>query len=228
MNTEDQTTPNQTDEDQTNDGPTEKEILDALKQKAKVLKISHSPNIGVDALRAKITEAMAEPEKDETVPQTTAVPNTVVSNELPPRDDSQDAQPTEAAVPLTRGEIRAKQRKEQMRLVRVRIANMNPSKSDLGGEIFTVRTKYLGIVKKFVPYGEATDDGYHIPYIIYEQLKSRKFLQTKIKKSKNSAQRIPQTRWVPEFSLEVLPDLTPEELKKLANQQAAAAGMADD
>ena len=196
---EDQITPNQIEEE--DQGPTEEEMFEALKQKATLLGVKFSPNIGMDSLRKRIAEAQAEP------------------SEVEASDSSEGV--------MSKAAIRAQQRKEQLKLVRLRIANMNPSKSDLGGEIFTVRTKYLGIIKKFVPYGEATDEGYHVPHIIYQQLKDRKFLQTKVKKSKNGQQLTPQSRWVPEFSLEVLPPLKPEELAKLANHQAAAAGMAE-
>lgn len=207
---EDQTTPNQTDE---TGGPSEAELLAALKQKAATMGITHSNNIGIDALRKKINEKLAEPENQ---PMPDPDPTPMVA----------PAAPAEPKV-MTRADIIKKQRAEQMRLVRVRIANMNPSKADLHGEIVTVRTKYLGIIKKFVPFGEATDNGYHIPYILYQELKDRKFLQTTVKKSRNGAQMLPKTRWVPEFNLEVLPDLTPKELEKLAAQQAAAAGLDD-
>jgi hypothetical protein len=201
MTEENQTTPDQT---EVLDGPTEAEIKKALKAKADLLGVTYSNNITIDQLRKKIAEAQADPEVEET-----------------------DETENEAPKALTSAEIRAKQKAEQLRLVRVRIANMNPSKASLGGEIVTVRTKYLGIIKKFVPFGEATDEGFHLPFILYTELKNRKFLQTKVKKEKNGQQMLPVSRWVPEFSLEVMPDLTPEELQRLANQQAAAAGMAD-
>ena len=113
-----------------------------------------------------------------------------------------------------------------MILIRCRIANLNPSKRDLRGEIFTVANKYVGTVRKFIPYGEATDNGYHIPHIIYEQLKTRKFLQVNTRNDRSAGNQIVvDQRWVPEFSIEVLPQLTQEELDKLAASQAAAGGV---
>lgn len=229
---EDQTTPNQTTNEDQDNGPSEAELLAMLKQKAATLNIPHSNNIGIEALRKKINEKLAEPEE---APKATTVtekaPEAPQETPAPVQNASVPEEPV-APMPVedrprTPAEIRKKQRDEQMRLVRVRIANMNPSKADLHGEIITVRTKYLGIVKRFVPFGEATDNGWHIPFILYEQLKNRKFLQTTVKKSKNGAQMLPKTRWVPEFSIEVLPDLSDKELKKLASQQAAAAGLED-
>lgn len=198
MSEENQTTPDQSTAE--NPGaPTEAEIKTALKAKADLLGIKYPNNITIDTLRAKIAEAQAEEEKP-------AV--------------------NEGAVESSFTSIRAKQRAEQMRLVRLRIANMNPDKADLPGEIITVRTKYLGIVKKFIPFGEATENGYHVPYILYEYMKTRKFLQKKTKQNRQTGQISVSTNWVPEFSIEVLDPLTKDELQKLAAQQAAAAGLA--
>lgn len=124
----------------------------------------------------------------------------------------------------TLGQLRAEANLEEMKLIRVRIANMNPAKADLNGEIFTVANKIIGTVRKFVPYGEATDNGYHIPNVIYKQLLARKFQQVRVIQGKGGHTSV-ESKWVPEFSLEVLPQLTQEELNKLASQQAAATGL---
>jgi hypothetical protein len=176
------------------------EELDALKARADLLGISYSPRIGADKLREKIKLAMSD-------------------------EGEKDDEPEEKA-PLSRAQLRQKIRKESMKMVRVRIANMNPAKADLRGEFFTVASKYLGVVKRFVPFGEETDDGWHIPKIIYDEIKARKFLHVKSRKDrKNNNNLIVSQRWVPEFSIEVLPPLTKSELDKLAAQQAAAKGL---
>jgi len=108
-------------------------------------------------------------------------------------------------------------RNDQMKLVRVRISNMDPKKADLPGEILTVANKYVGNVKVFVPYGEKTDDGWHIPYIIYKQLVGRKFLQIKTTKNPVTRQLQVTKRWVREFAIEVMDPLTVAEIKDLAN-----------
>lgn len=174
--------------------------LEALKARAKVMGISFSPKIGIERLRAKI-EAKLNP----------------VVEEIDPAEETETQR---------KARIRKQQREEQMALVRCRIANLNPSKRDLRGEIFTVANKYVGTVRKFIPYGEATDNGYHVPKILYEQLKSRKFLQVNTRNDRSAGNQIVvDQRWVPEFSIEVLPRLTQEELDKLAAAQAAAGGV---
>lgn len=170
--------------------------LDLLKQRADTLGVKYSPNIGLDALKTKVEAALN---------------GTKTSDEAG------------AAPVLSLAQLREQMQKEELKLIRVRIANLNPDKKDLHGEIFTVANKIIGTVRVFVPYGERTDDGWHVPNIIFKQLKARKFLQVKVLTRAGGHTEVEQ-KWVPEFSLEVLEPLTEEELSQLANQQAAANG----
>lgn len=206
MSEENQITP-----DQTEEGPSEAELLAALKVKADTLGVKYSNNIKAETLRERINEALAEPEETE---------------EKTPADPVEET-PVELTPAQVKAQTRNKQRKEQMKLIRLRITNMNPEKADLRGEIFTVRTKYLGIVKKFIPFGEATENGYHVPNILYQELKNKKFLHKSAKTDPKTGQIRVTTRFVPEFSLEELPPLDEKDLQKLAAQQAAAAGLED-
>lgn len=121
--------------------------------------------------------------------------------------------------------IRKDLRDEQMKLIRLRITNMDPKKADLQGEIFTVANEYLGTVRKFIPYGEVTDGGYHVPYWIYQQMLERKFQMIRTVKDQRTGSLRPESRWMNEFALEVLPPLTQDELDRLATAQAAAGSM---
>jgi hypothetical protein len=124
--------------------------------------------------------------------------------------------------PLT---LRERLFKDNMKLIRVRITNLDPKKKDLPGEIITVANRYIGTVKKFVPYGEVTDGGYHIPYVIFKMLKKRKFLNIRSRKGANG-QDITETNYVNEFAIEELPMLTQAELTRLAQAQIAAGSVA--
>lgn len=116
-------------------------------------------------------------------------------------------------------------RQEQMKLIRIRISCLDPKKKDLQGEIFTVANEFLGTVKKFVPFGEVTDNGFHVPYCIYELLKSRKFLNISVTKDRRNGQTKVNQQWAKEFSIDVLDPLTPEEIERLATAQAAAGSV---
>lgn len=189
------------------------EQLSALKQKADLIGVKYSGNIGLQALSDKIKAFQADAEKA-LAAKTTPVATT--------SDNPLGDEPEITERPLTDNQIRNKLRDEQLALVRCRVVNMNPAASELQGEIFTVANRYIGTVKKFIPYGEATDEGYHIPRILVSHLKSRKFQQVKTKKNKKNGQIDVSTRLVPEFNIVEMPPLTPEEIKELADKQEAA------
>lgn len=170
--------------------------LDLLKQRADLMGIKYKGNIGVDALKAKIESAGVK----------------------------KPAEPEEGE----ESELAMRQRiqKEQMALIRCRIYNLNPSKVDLPGEFITVANRYLGTVRKFIPFGEATEQGYHIPKVLFDDLRSRQFQQINTKKVRG--QVVQNTRMVPEYNLTVLPPLEKEELEDLAVRQAANQSFAEE
>jgi len=195
-------------------GPTPEEELEALKFRAKQIGLKFSPKIGVDALRAKVTEALNS--------------GTIPADEPVARPRSATVAPVNKVLleQARKAGVRKAIHMEQMKLVRVVITNLNPNKKELEGEIFTVANKYVGTVRKFIPYGEATENGYHLPNILFNQLKARKFLSITVRKDKETRQDVVHQKWAPEFALEVLPSLTRSELDRLAGNQMAARGSA--
>lgn len=167
--------------------------LSLLKQRATTMGISFSNNIGIDALKEKIKEKL-EPKKAE--PELTEVEKT--------------------------NALRASIRNEALKLVRVRIQNLNPNKRDLQGEILTTGNRFIGTVRRYVPYNEAGANGWHVEKVLYDLMKERQFLQ--LRTVKRDGKEMQEQFWAPEFALEILEPLTEEELKVLANKQAAANG----
>lgn len=215
MSINDKPTPEQEEVIQSNDTVDDVPMPDEmtiLKQRAKMMNISFSNNISLEKLRQKIADAQ-EGKKEEPEQEEPAV-NPLEDKKKPP-------------VKETEAQMRQRIRLEQTRLIRVRIQNLDPKKKDLPGEIITVANEYMGTIKKFVPFGEATDNGYHIPYCIYEFLKNRKFLNIRVLKGKSGQPRIEQN-WVREFSIEELPPLTQEELDNLARAQIAAGSLNEE
>lgn len=117
-------------------------------------------------------------------------------------------------------DVRKQIQKEQLRLVRVRLTCMNPDKKAWRGEIFTIANSVIGTVKKFVPYDpKFYANGYHIPYCIYNHLKDKTYMDIK---THDTGSRVEVTTSFPlEYSIEVLPALTKEELAELATAQMA-------
>ena len=187
--------------------------LDMLKSRAKLMGITFSNNIGLDALKTKIEE---HKQASEAKTQTQA---TVQINEQQPEAQTENQKKKVKTLSL-----RAHLQKEKMKLVRLRITNLDPKKKDLPGEILTVGNEYLGTVRKFVPFGEATDNGYHVPYCLYELMRDRKFLSIKTRKGPKG-QTIVEQQMVREFALEILPPLTEAELARLSAAQLSAGGV---
>lgn len=190
--------------------------LDTLKARADQMGITYKSNIGVEALKAKINAKLDDKpdpgDGDEAQAGTTAQTETGT---------------TAAPVGLTKSQqeqkFRDEQQKEHMALVRVRISCLNPMKSQVKGEFITVANKYLGTVTKFVPFGEQTDEGFHIPKILLAEMRNRKFNSVTTKKGPNG-QMLPTQRLVPEFAIEELEPLTEQELARLAAAQLAESG----
>lgn len=195
--------------------------FDMLKMRAKNMGITHSGNIGIEALRAKIQAKLdGEPEaKLDPVVSTAQVPQQFDPALNPLAGDRMGEKP------VTKMTLREQVRKEALQLIRCRITNMDPKKKDLAGEVFAVGNKYTGLIRKFVPYGEATDDGYHLPKILYDELSERRFQNIRTFKDRKTNQQRVETNWVREFAIDVLPQLTAEDLAVLANAQAAAGSI---
>ena len=182
--------------------------LQALKQKATLMGITFSNNIGEEALAKKIEDKLAS---NAPVAQT---------SELNPLDGD-----VAGSKPKAKMTLRQRQIAEQMALTRDRITCMNPQKKDLQGEIYTVANEFIGNVRKFIPYGEASEGGYHIPKCLLTMLQEKKFLQITTVKDKRTGTTRPVTKEVREFAIEILPPLTQEELRELATAQIAAGSI---
>jgi hypothetical protein len=181
------------------DEPIQLDELDTLKFRADKLGIKYHPSIGLDKLRDKVNGALTgEPVAEE---------------------ESPAAEATGSADKETEGQRRKRLKKDAAKLVRVRISCMNPNKREWDGEIFTVSNKVVGTFKKFVPFN--LDEGYHIPHMIYEQLLARQ-CQIFVTVKDERGNKVRKGKLIKEFNVEVLPPLTPAELKELARKQALA------
>ena len=196
--------------------PTMPDELTMLKSRAKLMGIEYSNNIGIDALKAKM-----EDHKTAKAPKTEA-PQTNDDDE----NDEAEASPKSQRMAKKQKAVtlRSYLHKEKMKLVRVRITNLDPKKKDLNGEILTIANDYLGTVRMYVPFGEVTDDGWHVPQCIYDMMKDRKFLSIKTRKGPKG-QTIVEQQMAREFALEILDPLTEKELAQLSTAQLASGGL---
>lgn len=206
--------PAQSESKETNESqPTE---LDMLKNRAKLMGIKFSNNIGLEALKAKVTARQSN-EQDDTDEDGNKLPEKPA--EAPGTNQTAIAEVNTTPVIETTTQLRQRLMEEQMKLVRLRITNLDPKKKDLAGEIFTVANEYIGTVRKFIAYGAATDNGYHVPFCLYNLLKEKEMLTIRVRTVRG--QEVIERSYVREFALEVLPQLTEIELAQLAAAQAA-------
>ena len=130
--------------DITSTEPVQPDELTMLKQRATLMQIPFSNNIGVDALRRKI-EAKMEEEPDTTDEDGNEVASTQPNPLASPTPEAPVAAQVEAPVKMLT--LAQHLQNEALKLVRVRISCMDPKKADLEGEIFTVANEYICTVK---------------------------------------------------------------------------------
>jgi len=123
-----------------------------------------------------------------------------------------------AAGKLTIGQAKLKARRDAMALKRVIVTCKDPSKQNWEGEILTVSNDVVGDVKKYIPYN--LDEGYHVPQIILNMLKDRE-CTIFINKKGRDGKYVQVAKTIKAHSVEILPDLTEDELSELAAEQAA-------
>ena len=170
--------------------------LTSLKARADLMGIAYHPSIGVDKLREKVQAALENK------------PSAVEKEEVIATPKSE-----------THAERQARKRREAGALIRIRVTCMNPAKKEWDGEIITTGNSLVGTFRKYIPFN--SDEGWHVPQIIYNQLVSRQ-CQVFTTVTDARGNKIRRGKLIREFAIEVLPQLTPQELHELAQRQAMA------
>ena len=169
--------------------------LTSLKQRADLLGLSYHPSIGLEKLRDKVNAALS------------------VQEETKPEEVAQEP------VTETKDQKLRRLRDEAAKLVRIRVTCMNPNKKEWEGEIITAGNAGVGTFKKYIPFN--ADEGWHVPNIIYQVLKDRE-CQVFSTVTGPRGNKFRKGKLIKEFAIEVLPPLTEDELKDLAQRQAMA------
>jgi len=148
--------------------------LQALKNEATQLGIRFHPKIGEAKLLKKINDFR----------KISTIPTETLSNEtkkVRPTIATKDSMTLEEYNKFTN----KKKSRESGALVRVQITNLNPAKREWPGEIISVGSSKLGTFKKYIPYN--TDAPYHIPRIMLDVMKERKYIMVKYGKTDKRA-----------------------------------------
>lgn len=114
-------------------------------------------------------------------------------------------------------------RQDALKLIRVRVACMDPNKQQWEGEYLTTGNSVVGTVTRMIPFGIE----WHVEQILFNMMKDQKFRQSyDVPDGQGGKTR--KNRFVPSYSIEVLPPLSEQELSELAHQQATRGSVKDD
>ena len=111
---------------------------------------------------------------------------------------------------------RERKMKDANRYVRAIVTCMNPDKALWDGEFLSASNSLIGTVRKFIPFNR--DEPYHIPRILLDMLKERKFTHFQLVRGKHGVDS-KKGRLAPEFNIQEFDDLTLAEHKELQRQQ---------
>ncbi len=213
--------------------------IESLRARATALGIKFSGNTGATTLDKKIHEHLSTPLTTNEA-ASAAVADLLGDNEPLPEIIKQPkikAPPTLAELqtmdlrdvnPKNQALIRQIVRAKALVLRRVKIVNLDPADAEIFGAIITVMNKYTGKVSKFIPFGDESQSGYHVPQIILNQLLAQKFVMRKQNKGGQFGVKTYRTSYVSKFNITILPDLTEDELKALSDRQSASQSITND
>ncbi|WJZ49007.1 hypothetical protein [Pseudomonas phage PA15] len=207
------------------ESPDTRSELEVLQEKATALGISFRSNTGVEKLREKINavlndEAVGDEEEDEATEATSSIPK-------PSAEAGAAAlKAAEAPRPKTEGELRRDRRLAAHRLIRCRITCHNPNKNDWDAEYFSIGNDEIGTIRRLVPY----EVDWHVPEALLNFIKSKQYqhFYTVTEQTPMGPQKVRRSKSVREFSVEILPQLTEDELESLRKQQAVNGSFKED
>ncbi|AKH49521.1 hypothetical protein PP756_gp80 [Pseudomonas phage VB_PaeP_VL1] len=207
------------------ESPDTRSELEVLQEKATALGISFRSNTGVEKLREKINavlndEAVGDEEEDEATEATSSIPK-------PSAEAGAAAlKAAEAPRPKTEGELRRDRRLAAHRLIRCRITCHNPNKNDWDAEYFSIGNDEIGTIRRLVPY----EVDWHVPEALLNFIKSKQYqhFYTVTEQTPMGPQKVRRSKSVREFSVEILPQLSEDELESLRKQQAVNGSYKED
>ncbi|SBT96853.2 hypothetical protein P3P1_78 [Pseudomonas aeruginosa] len=207
------------------ESPDTRSELEVLQEKATALGISFRSNTGVEKLREKINavlndEAVGDEEEDEATEATSSIPK-------PSAEAGAAAlKAAEAPRPKTEGELRRERRMAAHRLIRCRITCHNPNKNDWDAEYFSIGNDEIGTIRRLVPF----EVDWHVPEALLNFIKSKQYqhFYTVTEQTPMGPQKVRRSKSVREFSVELLPQLSEDELESLRKQQAVNGSYKED
>lgn len=128
-------------------------------------------------------------------------------------------------VPKEAPKVELTKEQRAMRLIRIVVVPNDPLLASYTGLIFSVGSSKVNkgrMIKKYVPFNN--EEGWHVPHIIYEQIKNAEMQKFKSTKLPNG-EKVLTPYLTKKFNVQVLDPLSEEELAKLAASQKARGGL---
>lgn len=113
-------------------------------------------------------------------------------------------------------ELRLNTEAEALKLVRVIVSPLDPSKRDYQGDIFSAGNAYIPTVTKFIPFNVE----WFVPSIIVNAIKEKQMIKFTATRD-GRGREVREHNLVRAYSVQELPPLTQEELQQLAESQTA-------
>ena len=123
------------------------------------------------------------------------------------------------------GQAKLKARRDALKLVRVNVTCKDPAKASWEGEIISAGNDVIGEAKKYVMFN--TDNGYHLPQIIINVLKSKQCTIFVNKKGKDG-KMLKEAKSIKAYNIQELAPLTEEEIDELSRDQISRRAVGDD
>jgi hypothetical protein len=221
---------------------------DVLRKIAETVGATFSGNTGIEKLKEKIhAEINLVKEQEEDEEDVNAEPEMAESNDpvmaalkshVASRDKDEDVHIKQTVQTYSHAEMlemdaaqvkddklrRNVIRAQALRLRRIKLTNLDPDDAMVPGMMVTCYSKYTGKVSKFIPFDEESyENGYHVPQIIYDDLKTRTYNMRKEVKKRGSSFGIKEYKTVraKKFAIEDMKPLSDAEIKSLAQSQEA-------
>jgi hypothetical protein len=99
---------------------------------------------------------------------------------------------------------------------------MDPDRREHQGAVYSVGSSKLGKIAKYVPFNTP----WYVPKAIVEVMQEAKF-STHHNVPDGMGGTVKKSTLAPAYNIEILPDLTEDELKELAQRQAMGEGSAN-
>lgn len=102
---------------------------------------------------------------------------------------------------------------EQKALIRIKLTSLDPADRDKTGEYFTIVNGIVGKITRMIPFNKP----WHVEKALLDSIREIKYAAF----TQTDPSAPVKIDLISKYSIEVLPPLTPEELKELAKQQQA-------